>query len=155
MRRCLLALGAAFLIALAGGLTWKLMLGGARADRAVAETSSNAHPVPVTVGMAERRNVPVYLTGLGTVQAFNTVTINSRVDGELTKVAFTEGQNVNAGDVLAQIDPRSFQAALALADNRVRQRTKHNLPTQGSIFSGSRNLHLAVRNNKSIRRALW
>ena len=115
MNRRLLALGAAFLIALAGELTWKIMHSAAAADRAVAQTSSNARPVPATVGIAERRNVPVYLTGLGTVQAFNTVTVNTRVDGELNKVAFVEGQNVKAGDVLAQIDPRPFQASLALA----------------------------------------
>ncbi|HEX3341924.1 MAG TPA: efflux RND transporter periplasmic adaptor subunit [Pseudolabrys sp.] len=115
MNRRLLALGAAFLIALAGELTWKIMHSAAAADRAVAQTSSNGRPVPATVGIAERRNVPVYLTGLGTVQAFNTVTVNTRVDGELNKVAFVEGQNVKAGDVLAQIDPRPFQASLALA----------------------------------------
>jgi membrane fusion protein, multidrug efflux system len=68
--------------------------------------------VPVTSGVAKIDNVPVYLTGLGTVQAFNTVTVKVRVDGELDKVAFTEGQDVKANDVLAQIDPRPFQAAL-------------------------------------------
>jgi multidrug efflux system membrane fusion protein len=68
--------------------------------------------VPAQVSPAERRDVPVYLTGLGTVQAFNTVTVKTRVDGELTKVAFTEGQDVKAGDLLAQIDPRPFQATL-------------------------------------------
>ena len=72
-------------------------------------------PVPITAGMAEVRDVPVYLNGLGTVQAFNTVTVNTRVDGQLDKVNFTEGQDVKAGDVLAQIDSRPFQAALDLA----------------------------------------
>jgi multidrug efflux system membrane fusion protein len=71
--------------------------------------------IPATVGVSERKNVPVYLTGLGTVQAFNTVTAKVRVDGQLDKVNFTEGQTVKAGDVLAQIDPRPFQAALDLA----------------------------------------
>src|SRR5262245_1299499 len=115
MNRRLIALGVAFLIALGGELSWKLMHDGAMDGRAAAKTSSNAHPVPVQVCMAERGHVPVYLTGLGTVHAFNTVTVNSRVDGELTKFAFTEGQNVKAGDVLAQIDQRPFQASLALA----------------------------------------
>jgi multidrug efflux system membrane fusion protein len=58
------------------------------------------------------KDVPIYLTGIGTVQAFNTVTVHSRVDGELKKVAFTEGQEVKKGDVLAIIDPAPYQAAL-------------------------------------------
>jgi multidrug efflux system membrane fusion protein len=71
-----------------------------------------AQAVPAEVAAAERRDVPLYLSGLGTVQAFNTVTIKTRVDGELQKVAFTEGQDVKTGDLLAQIDPRPSQAAL-------------------------------------------
>jgi multidrug efflux system membrane fusion protein len=69
-------------------------------------------PIPVQVAAAAIRDVPHYLTGLGTVQAFNTVTVKTRVDGELQKVAFTEGQEVKAGDLLAQLDPRPFRAAL-------------------------------------------
>jgi multidrug efflux system membrane fusion protein len=69
-------------------------------------------PVPVTVAVAERRDVPIYLTGLGTVQAVFTIDIQVRVDGELQQVMFTEGQHVKKGDVLAKIDPRPFQATL-------------------------------------------
>src|SRR5437016_6126381 len=68
--------------------------------------------VPVTIAVASRRDLPVYLTGLGTVQAFYTVAIHSQVDGKLQEVNFTEGQHVKKGDVLAKIDPRLFQAAL-------------------------------------------
>ncbi|MGA9455837.1 MAG: efflux RND transporter periplasmic adaptor subunit [Pseudolabrys sp.] len=71
--------------------------------------------VPATVGIAQRKDIPVYLNGLGTVQAYNTVTVNTRVDGQLEQADFKEGQDVKAGDVLAQIDPRPFQAALDLA----------------------------------------
>jgi multidrug efflux system membrane fusion protein len=71
-----------------------------------------AAPVPVVEGTVATRDVPIYLDGLGTVQAFNTVTVHTRVDGQLLKVAFTEGQDVRAGDVLAQLDPAPYQAAL-------------------------------------------
>jgi len=69
-------------------------------------------PVPIIPGVVELKDVPVYLDGLGTVQAFNTVTVRSRVDGQVQRVAFTEGQDVKAGDLLAQIDPAPFQAQL-------------------------------------------
>lgn len=68
--------------------------------------------VPVTTTVAETRNVPIWLSGLGTVQAFNTVTIRPRVGGALEEVNFTEGQAVKAGDVLARIDPRPYQSVL-------------------------------------------
>jgi len=71
----------------------------------------DATPVPVTVVPVVRQNVPVYLTALGTVQALNTVTINPRVAGLLLSLNFTEGQPVQKGEVLAQIDPRTFQAS--------------------------------------------
>ena len=73
---------------------------------------SAARAVPVTLALAGRRDVPIYATGLGTVQAFVTVAIHAQVDGKLQEVLFTEGQRVKQGDVLAKIDPRLFQAAL-------------------------------------------
>jgi len=68
--------------------------------------------VPVTEGTVTAKDVPIYLTGIGTVQAYNTVTVHSRVDGELKQVVFTEGQDVKENDVLAIIDPAPFQTAL-------------------------------------------
>src|SRR5258708_30397143 len=62
-------------------------------------------PVPVTGGTAEVRDFPIYRMGIGTVQAFNTVTVKVRVDGEVQKIAFREGQDVKQGDLLAVIDP--------------------------------------------------
>ena len=64
------------------------------------------------VATAEQKDVPIFLDALGTVQAFNTVTVKPMVDGPLNAVNFTEGQNVKKGEVLAQIDPRTYQAAL-------------------------------------------
>ncbi|MES2312061.1 MAG: efflux RND transporter periplasmic adaptor subunit [Pseudomonadota bacterium] len=68
-------------------------------------------PVPVTVVPVVKQSVPVYLTALGTVQALNTVTVNPQVGGQLLSLDFTEGQPVKKGQVLAQIDPRTYQAA--------------------------------------------
>jgi len=66
--------------------------------------------IPVTVAQARQADFPVYLTGLGVVEPYDTVTVNSRVDGEITKVDFKQGQMVKEGDVLAEIDPRPYQA---------------------------------------------
>jgi membrane fusion protein, multidrug efflux system len=69
-------------------------------------------PVQVVAGTVAKKDMPIYLTGIGTVQAFNTVTVRARVDGQIVKIGFTEGQDVHAGDLLAQIDPDPFQAAV-------------------------------------------
>ena len=103
--------GIACLTILGGGgwLAWQHFA----APAATPEPRSAARAsVPVTVAVAARRDLPVYLTGLGTVQASFTVAIHSQVDGKLQEVNFTEGQHVKKGDVLAKIDPRLFQAAL-------------------------------------------
>ena len=68
--------------------------------------------MPVTVAVAQKKDMPVYLDGLGSVNAFNTVSVKSRVDGQLVEVAFKEGQHVNKGDLLAVIDPRPYQVQL-------------------------------------------
>ena len=74
-----------------------------------------AHSVSVDTAAVTHADVPIYLQGLGTVQAFYTVTVTARVDGELQKIGFTEGQTVHKGDLLAQIDPRANQAAFEQA----------------------------------------
>ena len=79
--------------------------------------------VPVVAVTARSGDLAVYLTGLGSVTAYNTVTIRSRVDGELIKVAFTEGQLVRQGDLLAEIDPRPFEAQLTQAEGQLARDT--------------------------------
>jgi len=76
-------------------------------------------PVPVVVATAQKGDLPVYLIGLGSVTAFNTVTVRSRVDGQLVKVNFTEGQFVHEGDALMEIDPRPFQVMLEQAEGQL------------------------------------
>jgi len=72
-------------------------------------------PVPVSATVAQRQDVPIYLTGLGTVQAYNSVLVKSRVDGQIVKINFSEGKDVRTGDVLVEIDPRPYEAALSQA----------------------------------------
>src|SRR4029078_13568151 len=72
--------------------------------------------IPVVEAAAKKRDMPVWLDGLGTVQAFQTVTVKSMIDGPLVSVTFTEGQDVKVGEVLAGCHPRVYQAAL---DNAV------------------------------------
>jgi multidrug efflux system membrane fusion protein len=76
-----------------------------------AATRTSPPAIAVDTAAANHTDVPIYLQGLGTVQAFYTVTVTARVDGELQKIGFTEGQEVHKGDLLAQIDPRPNQAA--------------------------------------------
>ncbi|HEX2331152.1 MAG TPA: MdtA/MuxA family multidrug efflux RND transporter periplasmic adaptor subunit [Candidatus Angelobacter sp.] len=69
--------------------------------------------IPVAVAKAETRDLPVYLNGLGSVEAFNTVVVKSRIDGQLVEIHFREGQEVKQGDLLAVIDPRPYQVQLS------------------------------------------
>src|ERR1700722_4574591 len=96
----------AIIVALAGVAVWYELN---RAEPAVKATTA---PVPVTVAIASRGDLPIYLTGLGTVQASFTVGIRAQVVGMLEQVLFKEGDHVRKGDVLAKIDPRLYQAAL-------------------------------------------
>jgi multidrug efflux system membrane fusion protein len=113
VRQGLVAIAAgAALVAVGVGL-W-LSDGGA-APGAVAQAPAGPPPVPVTVGVVTAKDLPLTLNGIGTVQAYNRVIIKSRVDGQIVGVDFTEGQEVEAGALLFQIDPRPYAAALALA----------------------------------------
>jgi multidrug efflux system membrane fusion protein len=107
MKRFLLVLVIA--LAIVGSLViWR---GHQKATRDAAKDAQKTAEVPVLVARAVVADVPVYVDGIGTVQALNTVSIKPMVDGPLVAVRFREGQDVKAGDVLAQIDPRTYQAA--------------------------------------------
>jgi multidrug efflux system membrane fusion protein len=88
-------------------------------SQTVAAGRNGPRSFPVVAGVARRGSMPVYLNGLGTVTAFETVTVRSRVDGELIRVHFTEGQLVKAHDLLAEIDPRPFQVQLTQAEGQL------------------------------------
>ncbi len=99
-------------------------------------------PVPVTVAAAQAGEVPIYLSGIGTVQAYNTVAVKSRVDGEIKQVLFTEGQDVQVGDALVQIDPRPYQALLAQAQA---MRVKDQATLDGALLDQTRYANLAQK----------
>jgi membrane fusion protein, multidrug efflux system len=105
--RILLAVGVALVVLV-------LVIARVAMHHADAADKAQAQPpaVPVVTANATKEDVPIVITGIGTVQAAQSVTVKVRVDGQLQKVAFTEGQDVKEGDLLAQIDPRPFQAAL-------------------------------------------
>jgi len=101
-------------VAVAGYFGWQRFYGQevtARAENAQ-KSAARRPAVPVTLAPVEKADFPVFLTGLGTVQGFNTVQVRTRVDGQIDKIAFQEGQLVNQGDLLVEVDPRPFQATL-------------------------------------------
>jgi len=109
------AIGAVLIISLAAIVAiWRLSP-GTEVPAAAAQTTTPG--IPVTAGTVAAQDVPVFLNGIGTVQAYNMVAIKSRVDGQIVKVDFKEGQDIKEGEPLFQIDPRPFQAALEQAQS--------------------------------------
>jgi membrane fusion protein, multidrug efflux system len=102
----------AVIVAVAAVIWWHIL--GGNGPQATAQAP--APGIPVTPGIVRAEDVPVFLNGIGTVQAYNMVTVKTRVDGQIVKVDFKEGQEVKEGDPLFQIDPRPYQAALEQAE---------------------------------------
>jgi multidrug efflux system membrane fusion protein len=117
MRWILLLLAVAGL----GYFGWQRFRGEDQATVAANAQKTARNAVRVSVAPVEKADFPVYLTGLGTVQAFNTVVVRSRVDGQIDKIAFTEGQLVKQGDLLCEIDPRPYQATFDQAKAKKEQ----------------------------------
>jgi membrane fusion protein, multidrug efflux system len=137
MRRFGLIVGA-FALGVAGLAAWH-WLGEPAAAQVPGPTPA---AIPVQAAMASNADVPIYETGLGNVQAFNTVTVKVRVDGELQKVDFTEGQTVKVGDLLAQIDPRPFQAAL---DQAIAKEAQDQAQLSNAQLNLQRDENLVIR----------
>jgi multidrug efflux system membrane fusion protein len=108
MRNRLVILGVAMVAVGSGILAAKHVDDAAKPARAVADPPA----VPVVAGTVQRGDVPIYLRGVGTVIAYNNVIVRSQITGQIVKIAFTQGQTVKKGDLLAEIDPRTYQAQL-------------------------------------------
>jgi multidrug efflux system membrane fusion protein len=120
VRRKPIMLAVLLIVVLAGVAGFTLMRGSASKNSAAAPA-----PVPIVAGTVAQHDVPIYLTGVGTVVAFNTVVVRSQIQGQLVSINFTEGQAVHAGDLLAQIDPRPYQAQIdQLTANRDRDQAQ-------------------------------
>ena len=101
-------------------MIWKVRANQRQQDAETQKLAAAAdRPVPVSVIPVQQKNMPIYLTALGTVTAYNTVTVRSRVDGQLMRVNFREGQAVRKGQLLIEIDPRPYQAALEQAQGQL------------------------------------
>ncbi|HJT98865.1 MAG TPA: efflux RND transporter periplasmic adaptor subunit [Rhodanobacteraceae bacterium] len=113
----------AIAIVLAGVVAWRVIAhrGASGGFGARGGPGGSEAPVPVTVVAVEQKDVPIYLKALGTVQALNTVTVSAQVSGQLKSINFTEGKEVKAGELIAEIDPRTFQAALDQAAAKKKQ----------------------------------
>src|SRR6266446_3454363 len=112
IRRWRRLLTIAFACVLLVGAAWVIVNRSQQASQRAAPRFGGNAPVPVLAEQATVGDVPKYLDGVGTVRALNMVTIRSQVDGTIVRINFREGQDVKVGDVLAQIDPRTYQAQL-------------------------------------------
>jgi multidrug efflux system membrane fusion protein len=146
MRRLLLI---AVVLAAAGGGWWWLA-GRHRGTGSEQANDAGHEPIPVVIATAERRDVPIWLEGLGTVQASATVTVKAQVDGVLTEVRFHEGQDVHAGDVLAKLDARTYQATL---DSAVAKKAQDSANLANARVDLARYAKLAVTAYTSAQQA--
>ena len=124
-------------IAVCGYFGWRYFYSGAASSPA-ANSAPAPKAIPVTVAQVKKADFPVYLSGLGAVQPYQTVLIRSRVDGQVTKIAFKQGQMVKIGDLLVQIDPRPYQAALdqAVAKKAQDEATLKNAQVDLTRYTG-------------------
>ncbi|MGH8461479.1 MAG: MdtA/MuxA family multidrug efflux RND transporter periplasmic adaptor subunit [Stenotrophobium sp.] len=107
------------IVLLCAGVTWWLWSAHEKNMQAASKRGNGAAPMTVDTAVAKSGDISLYLYGLGTVTPLSTVTVKPRVDGLLTRVLFREGQEVKAGDVLAEIDPRPFQVQLEQAQGQM------------------------------------
>jgi multidrug efflux system membrane fusion protein len=126
------------LLAVVGAAVWKIRSNTQdQATQGAKLAAAGDRPIPVQTAVVEKKTMPIYMTALGTVTAYNTVTIKTRVDGQLMRVNVREGQAVKQGEMLVEIDPKPYQAALAQAQGQLTkdQATADNAQAQAARYS--------------------
>jgi membrane fusion protein, multidrug efflux system len=147
MRRRVAILATAFVVVLAIA---GVVLTHGRAREAATTPPSGPLAVPVVASPVTSGDVPIYLRGIGTVIAYNTVVLRSQIQGQITKITFTEGQTVKAGDMLAEIDPRPYQAQL---DQIVANRDRDQAQLTNSLANLDRYNQLLAKGDATVQLA--
>jgi multidrug efflux system membrane fusion protein len=144
-------LWAAAVVAFCGYFGWTHIYGNdiGRAAPDKANGLPKIAAIPVTIGQAQKADFPVYLNGLGAVEPYQTVLVRSRVDGEVIKIDFKQGQMVKKGDVLVEIDPRPYQAAL---DQAVAKKAQDEASLKNAQLDLARYVSLAKEDSVSRQR---
>ena len=146
MRRGIAILVALIVAALATGGV--LVLTHGRARETAAMTPPTPPAVPVVAGTVKSGDVPIYLRGIGTVIAYNTVVVRSQIQGQITKITFIEGQRVKAGDTLAEIDPRPYQAQV---DQMMATRDRDQAQLTNSLANLGRYNQLLAKGDATVQ----
>jgi len=142
------------LLAVTGFVVWRIYSGKQAAQAEAAKTAAAANrPVPVQVSAVQQRTVPVFLTALGTVTAYNTVTVNARVSGQLMRVNFREGQNVRKGQLLMEIDPAPYKAALDQAIGQLAkdQANQNNMAAESQRYTALFNAGVVSKETQQLQ----
>jgi multidrug efflux system membrane fusion protein len=142
------------ILAVAGFVSWRIYSGRQAAQAEAAKSAAAAsRPVPVQVAAVQQRTVPVYLTALGTVTAYNTVVVNARVSGQLLRVNFREGQNVRKGQLLMEIDPAPYKAALDQAIGQLAkdQANQSNMAAESQRYTALFNAGVVSKETQQLQ----
>ena len=142
------------ILAVAGFVYWRIYSGRQAAQAEAAKSAAAAsRPVPVQVAAVQQRTVPVYLTALGTVTAYNTVVVNARVSGQLLRVNFREGQNVRKGQLLMEIDPAPYKAALDQAIGQLAkdQANQSNMAAESQRYTALFNAGVVSKETQQLQ----
>jgi multidrug efflux system membrane fusion protein len=132
-----------FWVHLAAGLSAAVILDGCNRQSGSGRGRPGAgEAVLIQAARAQAKDTPIYLDGIGTVQAFNTVTVHTQVSGVLQQVAFREGQDVKAGDLLAEVDPRTYQAEL---DQAKAKQAEDQAQADNAVTTYKRNFSLLAK----------